>query len=283
VIRITGYSERGVINSFFYELKYFNTDEKTRLNLLGEFISMIRFPFSEPQNIRLNNISKAEILIEQSFSDFGDADVLLLIDSEIWNFCVFIEAKVKTSTKTAWKLDKQYNEFINHLYPEPYTYPPNSPFQSRKKIYKNKQKYISSNLFAQLYFKQRLCYELSQGRLKEMLDPYFEGINFGPLNKSPNHYRKIGTNEIVQNAIIKLNNYSQNAHFVCLIPGNDSLSSIADINNLSYITGYETLIGWDLSRWGQLTWKQIRDFCSESGHKFDETEKVFSWNENQIY
>ncbi|RFT15009.1 MAG: hypothetical protein OP8BY_1119 [Candidatus Saccharicenans subterraneus] len=38
MINITGYSERGVINSFFYELKYFNTDEKTHLNLLGEFI-----------------------------------------------------------------------------------------------------------------------------------------------------------------------------------------------------------------------------------------------------
>lgn len=268
MIKITGYSERGVINSFFYELKYFNTDEKTRLNLLSEFISMIKFPFSEPQNIRLNNISKAEILIEQSFSDFGDADVLILVDSGEDNYAFFIEAKVKTYSRNEWLLADEYKEFLSSLQPA-------------QQIIRNK-KNANSNLFTQLYFKQRLFNEIQ--RLSVLDNPYIE-IPFNNFNKK---IRKTGSNKVVKEAVKKVWEYRANGYFVCLIPNqNNHLDLLyppfTDLEENSPLATYGKLEGLNTKKWGQITWNKIYHFCSNPDYFFKETLRAFKWNNGQIY
>lgn len=42
-MKILGYSERGVINSLFYEMKF----SKHNLQLLSDFLSKISFPYRE--------------------------------------------------------------------------------------------------------------------------------------------------------------------------------------------------------------------------------------------
>ena len=73
-MKILGYSERGIINALFYEIRYSKQPE----TLLGELISKIKFPFLDDFSLSVVN---SEIFIEQSFSDFGDSDVLILIDT----------------------------------------------------------------------------------------------------------------------------------------------------------------------------------------------------------
>lgn len=267
MINITGYSERGVINSFFYELKYFNTDEKTRLNLLGEFISMINFPFVEQKNIRLKNISGAEIFIEQSFSDFGDADVLIFIDSGEDKYAFFIEAKVKTYSRNEWLLEDEYKAFLSLLQPG-------------QQIISNK-KYANSNLFTQLYFKQRLFNEIQ--RLSLLDNPYIE-IPFRYFNK---RIRKTGSNKVVEAAVKKIWEYRANGYFVCLIPNqNNSLDLLyppfTDLEENNLLATYGKLEGLNTKKWGQITWNQIHRFCSIHNNIFEGTRNVFDWNKGQI-
>jgi len=59
---IKGYSERGMINSLFYEMKY-REDGK---NLLDEFVSLIKFP----KYYQGFKISGGAVYIEQPYSDF---------------------------------------------------------------------------------------------------------------------------------------------------------------------------------------------------------------------
>ncbi len=267
MINITGYSERGVINSFFYELKYFNTDEKTRLKLLGEFISMIRFPFGEPKYIKLNNISKAEILIEQSFSDFGDADILILIDSEKDRHAFFIEAKVKTYSRNEWHLADEYKEFLSFS-------------QSSQGIIST-PKNATSNLFTQLYFKQRLFNEIKQFPVSDNLRIEI------PFNNFNKRLRKTGSNKIVKEAVKKIWEYRANGYFVCIIPNdNNSLDllypPLTDLETNNPSTIYGKLEGLNAKKWGQITWNKIHRFCSNPEHIFNETLKVFNWNNGQI-
>ncbi|MDD5689578.1 MAG: hypothetical protein PHQ76_04795, partial [Caldisericia bacterium] len=70
-MEIIGYSERGLINSLCYELKY----SQNNLQLLNNLLSSVSFPYISGVNF---NIAEVKILIEQSFSDFGDADIVLL-------------------------------------------------------------------------------------------------------------------------------------------------------------------------------------------------------------
>ena len=72
-MEILGYSERGLINSLCYELRY----SQDNLQLLNNFLSLVSFAY---RTVNFQ-ISEAKILIEQSFSDFGDADLVLLVNN----------------------------------------------------------------------------------------------------------------------------------------------------------------------------------------------------------
>jgi len=101
-MRVTGYSERGALNSLFYEFAYSNAP----LQLLESFLRLAHFP-GEPIAMPLTD---ASVLIEQSLSDFGDADAILLLESGATKWVIFLEAKVKAQARF-WTLDEEFSNF----------------------------------------------------------------------------------------------------------------------------------------------------------------------------
>lgn len=184
-MKILGYSERGIINSLIFNIG----NDKT---LLTKFIELI--------NIQdLNQLKKPKdftILLEQSFSRFGDADLVIIIEYEKplnKKIVLFIEGKVKTIQSKKWSLTKQYNNFI------------------REEKYNS----YSSNLFFQLNLKKLLIDNwLEIDKNKGINDPYF------------NDFRKIGDNAIVKKAFNMV--ACDKAYYIGIIPSSEN-----DINDFS--------------------------------------------------
>jgi len=130
-----GYSERGIINTLFYEMSLSGDS----LKILKDFLSYIKIP--PDHSFEVTNNSKAEIIIEHSLSDFGDADAIILIENGQKKQAVFIEAKVKTF-QGRWNIEEQFVKFVSGL-------TENDP-----------PKGFTSNLFVQLFFKNKLMNEL---------------------------------------------------------------------------------------------------------------------------
>jgi len=244
-MEILGYSERGLINSLCYELKY----SPDNLQLLNNLLSLVSFPY------RMVNfqISEAKILIEQSFSDFGDADLVLLVNNIKSKQVIFIEAKVKTFQRACWNIFEEFEEFKRGI---------------------EKDKVSSSNLFVQLYHKVRLVKTLQTGGIKQLQN----GVQ-SPRCSSKSH-RKIGDNKVVLKAIGQLKDYYKEALFIALLPENDSSlrnfykGTLKDYNP----EGFQE---WDVRDWGYISWKRVEEFCKRNS--LEGILKNFKWNEGQIY
>ncbi len=244
-MEILGYSERGLINSLCYELRY----SQDNLQLLNNFLSLVSFAY---RTVNFQ-ISEAKILIEQSFSDFGDADLVLLVNNLKSKQVIFIEAKVKTYQRAYWNILEEFEEFKGGI---------------------EKEKVSSSNLFVQLYHKVRLVKTLQTGGIKQLQN----GVQF-PICSSKNH-RKIGNNKVVLNAINQLKDYYKESLFIALLPENDSNLRNFYKNTLKNYCpqGFQE---WDIRDWGYISWKQVEEFCKRNNLKG--TLKNFKWNEGQIY
>ena len=211
------------------------------------------------------NISKCKVLIEQSFSDFGDSDVLLLVKNSGKKQAIFLEAKVKTYSGK-WNIVKEFTKF-----------------KDLKGKDRNGNKIIpTSNLFTQLYFKNRLFNELKikNGNI------FNSGIGFKNTTKSR---RKIGKNEIVLKAVKKdcyLRGYIDESFYFGIIPSkeNEIPKFIKDFNK-SQSKLNKNLIDWKKENWGFLTWEDIKYFSENKS--LDGTCKVFDFNKgennSQIY
>ncbi|PWA05600.1 hypothetical protein [Flavobacterium psychrotolerans] len=178
--KIFGYSERGIINSLI-----FNIGEDK--NLLREFIGLIKLPYP----IDVGEPKKYTILLEQSFSRFGDADLIIIIhyENKEDKKVLFFEGKVKTYKKN-WNIETEFGKYIE---------PINSEHKIRPKNY-------WSNLFSQLYLK------------KSLIDNWIEINEKGGVKLLESERdRKIGENKIVLKAFKKLNGCKQN-YYIGLIP-----------------------------------------------------------------
>lgn len=168
-MKIYGYSERGIINSLIYSI-----GENNRL--VNEFLHLI-FPASI-----IGNPTDYKILIEQSFSDFGDADLVVVAEySSKEKKSFFFEAKVKTFLGS-WNIETQYNKYISN------------------------QKYDgwTSNLFYQLYLK------------KIMIDNFASIISGVEDMHKGNKMRKLGKNAIVHSAAKMV--CANQAYYVGIVP-----------------------------------------------------------------
>lgn len=179
-MRILGYSERGIINSLLYTIG----DDK---ELMSKFINLmnLREPF------HLGNPKDYTVLLEQSFSRFGDADLVIIIHYENpeENKVLFIEGKVKTSNGS-WNIVSQYNKYIN---------------------YKNdtiKPKDYWSNLFSQLYLKKVLI-----DNWNNIADIENFEIDTDYLGN-----RKIGNNKVVLEAFKLIECDKKNVYYIGLVP-----------------------------------------------------------------
>jgi len=246
-MKVTGYSERGAVNALFYELAY----SGNALHLLEQFLALADFPVHKQLGTGLTD---AHVLIEQSLSDFGDADAILLLDAGEAKAAIFIEAKVKPSQKVEWTLDREFTNFEKGCH-------------SDKEL-------SSSNLFTQLYHKSRFIDGLRSGGIHALQS----GIGFPECSKK--RVRKIGNNPVVLSAVKAIEPYRENAWYFSLVP--DKPSSVRSFfNRFSSIAWPLDSSGVDASRWGGLTWEQVAEFCNNFNLK--STNWVLEFNKGQIY
>jgi hypothetical protein len=246
-MKITGYSERGAINSLFYEMAYSNHS----IELLQDFLALAKIPLAE---LIGTDFTDTRILIEQSLSDFGDADAVLLLDSAKSKTAVFIEAKVKPSQNENWTLEKEFKVFKQGILME--------------------HQLSSSNLFTQLYHKVRFVAGLKSGGVAALNT----GLDF-PLC-STKAVRKIGSNPVVRKAVEVIEPYCEQVWYLALVP--DTIANIeVFIQRFVDAPPQTGLIGWDTSHWGWLSWETVSKFCTSA--RLKNTSEVLKFNAGQIY
>jgi len=244
-VRIIGYSERGIVSSLLYELAF----SQNSRGMLSTFLQLISFPFAEFESSSVND---AQILIEQSLSDFGDLDALLLLDMDGALQSIFIEAKVKPIQTSKWSIHREWQQFLNGT----------------------EGRLSSSNLFTQLYHKVRLVEGLREGGIEALQS----GLNFPSCSrKTP---RKIGSNEVVLRAARLIQRHLDTVYYVCIIPEDRSTAQdfFLDVFASESPKGF---VGWDASQYGYLTWAQVEGFCIEN--RLENTLAVLEHNRGQIY
>jgi hypothetical protein len=184
---IYGYSERGIINSIIFSIG-------DNVQLMTDFISSMNIPSLFENQTPITY----DILLEQSFSRFGSADLVIIIkydDEPKNNKVLFIEGKVKTSQKTYWNLKSQYEEFEK----------------------RNPKK--SSNLFFQLHLKKLLSNNAG------IIDTALKAKEVVVIKETWYRTdRKIGKNTIVEKAFDMIN--CSEAFYIGIIP-----SSVDDIED----------------------------------------------------
>lgn len=252
-MNVIGYSERGVLNSLFYEIYYKQLYDpryaQDKCRLFKDFFSLIRFPFRKDTF----NIIDITILLEQSFSDFGDADAVLLIDNDERKQTVFIEAKVKTYRKRPWLIDDEFYRFKDGI---------------------AKNEVSSSNLFTQLYHKMRLFNTLKRSGIGGLQI----GVEFPKCSSKGT--RKIGSNEIVLKAVNKIEEFSKDAFYVALIP--DSAENAKKFFQKKLVLFEPPDFNeWNVKNWGYITWEEVENFCKKN--RLNATLDVFKHNRGQIY
>lgn len=167
---ILGYSERGIVNSLIYTIG--ECEDR-----LKEFIELI------VPKIEIEDPIGYEILLEQSFSNFGTSDLIIMIrcrkpeDNKV----LFFEAKVKAHRN--WNIVDEYNDYQN----------PNTDNHS--------------NLFYQLVMKKKLIKNYNEN---------------GIIRVQRNEYRWIttGDNPVIIKAIKKMRDFKE-AYYIGIIPDND--------------------------------------------------------------
>jgi len=237
---IYGYSERGIINSLIFAIG-------DNVQLMTDFINSINilkpFDIGVPESY--------DVLLEQSFSRFGSADLVIIIkynNSLQTNKVLFIEGKVKTSQKTYWNLENQYKEF------------------------EKRDSTNSSNLFFQLHLKKLLIENTQE--IENTIHSK-EQVVINELWYQTK--RKIGKNTIVEKAfnMVKV----CEAYYIGLIPSStkDITTFTNKINNKDN-DAIEHNIHF-------LSWHTVKNFCDKQKHKrvFENVILNFEYNENQIF
>lgn len=245
-VSIRGYSERGLLNSLLYEIRY----SIEGLNRLKEVLSLSRFPNVEP-GPNWDNFTTAEVIVEQSFSSFGDLDALILLDGSMRQ-SIFIEAKVKVAQRSKWSISDEWGIFQQHL--------------SRSE--ENKRK--SSNLFVQLYRKQNLVRDICGTR------------RIGEVDSVAKTWT-IGKNPVVKRAVEQLRDYCMDGSpswFLALVP--DSAENLAAFfrTKLRDFTHTE-LPAWQnqqVHRIGYLPWHDVRTLCRTNEKDWCDTLRCFDFN-----
>ena len=241
-----------MVNSLLYEIcNHKNNDALFRL-LMEE----ARFPFVDSPSLD----GKLNIIIESSLSGFGAPDVVVLINSGNTKSTIFIEAKVAAQTKN-WSLRAHFTDFKECA---------NGRKQNRKKKI---MKVDSSNLFAQIYHKQKFI-------LAPTFDALESGVSFPEW--SSNKCRKIGNNPVVHRIAKRIRRHRDSVFYLMLIPdnsGDESLESFCkeELRDSELPETPE----WDTSHYGFLTWKKVEGFCRKKN--LPNTLAIFDYNGDQIY
>ena len=237
-IQTFGYSERGMVNALCYEMRH----SPDGLRLVQEFLGLITFPFSQPN---FAEVQGATFIIEQSFSDFGDLDLLILLDGPVEQ-AVLVEAKVKTAQTNEWSIAAQWAAFCD------------LPQAVAK----------TSNLFMQLYRKMRLVHAIRSSE-----------TSLEPNGRAPKS--SLGQNAVVKTAADRLRDYCGNTWFVSLIPGPKADTQEYFAREL--VKPIPDLPHWDHRRLGFLNWGELEKHCQERPRDWPTMLENFAYNQGQIY
>ncbi len=262
-VELTGYSERGVLNSLLHELSY----HKDGLRLLGSLLTQIRFPF-RTQALRVEPVSSAEVIIEQSLADFGDSDCVALLSSGSRAQTVFVEAKVTTSQAPARYFEREFGFFRHDV---------------------GKTRKLGGDLFSQLYRKLVLTKAVARVGFDEVKANGIVVENGERYRKGT--VRQLGGNPVVLRVAEKIAAHLSDVLLVAIVPlgrsdprDTEEFATMArGLLSQSKCVGDELgleLWGDFLKELGLLTWLQVEAFCSE--HSLDKTMATFHHNAGQI-
>lgn len=271
-VRIRGYSERGVLNSLFYEAMS-SKQNNSNLECISTFLNLAEFPCLEPKKKPEFRASGINIFIEQSFSTFGNADAVLLVENRVNNHAtrhvIFIEAKVKMEQRKKWNIMSEFQKFVNGI-----------------DAYKSggREGGFTSNLFTQLYHKVAMAKVLKED--DDNLTKLHAGVDEGVFLRAGAKKRKIGGNKVVIDAAKQMKGYLTGPpFFVAIVPEEkeSAKSFYMDIlRKFDSAMAPLQLKHWDVKNWGFITWGEIEKFCCED-NRLSETCGVFKFNSGQIY
>ena len=245
-VELFGYSERGMVNALCDDIHH----SGEAVSMLESFLGWCSFPLAgiEPD---FKGIEKATLHVEQSFSDFGDLDLLILLDYPAEKKrAILAEAKVSTDTGSPKRIGDQWNDFLSYL---------------------GGDGSKTSSLFVQLYRKARLIEQV--GDLNRTLPPDAVARRWS-----------LGNNRVVRNAAGRLTSYCKDPWYLAIVPDrpevvaqffNDHLNSF---NPEAYGLG-----SWDFSRIGFITWPEIHLLVGLEAERWPQLTRNFDWNRHQIY
>ena len=218
-LKVLGYSERGIFNSIVFQIR--EHPEK-----MQEFITALNV------EIDINENMNFILLNEQSFSDFGNSDLVIIIEQNKQKTVIFVEGKVKTYNQKSYSLVKEF-----------------------EKIEKDKHyKQVSSNIFAQLYYK----YLLTQIDVNNQFTD----------SKVGKKVKKLGKNQIIINAYEQYIKFASKYYFVAILPDNDG-----------FLDKYKQLDFMPVENIHYTSWKQIEELFNDSPC----VKETFEYNKGQIY
>jgi hypothetical protein len=113
-VTLRGYSERGMVNALCNDICR-EWDGNTEMEVLKAFLDLCEFPLlgDKPD---FSGLKEATLIVEQSFSDFGDLDLLILLDyRDGRKRAVLAEAKVATDTGNPVTIQDQWDDFHAYL------------------------------------------------------------------------------------------------------------------------------------------------------------------------
>lgn len=229
-VKVLGYSERGIINSIVFFLK----DQPQHIS---DFIKILDL---KDQYDFFDNNCDYTFLNEQSFSDFGSNDWTIIAEKDEKKRVIFIEAKRGKSYNIEEEF-KKINEYCKCL---------------GNKEYGG----VSSNIFAQLYYKFLLT------KLDES--------NEFKISKIGKKIKKLGENEVVKYAYKNFIKDVSEEHYyyVAILPKEVEFFSkkFGDLN-----------LGMSEDYINSVSWKKIEQFF----HSINATSVIenFNFNKNQIY
>lgn len=285
-MEILGYSERGIINSFFYEMALINK------STFQSFLKLIK-PLVEGTNLpdfEAKESTTLKIIIEPSFSEFGDSDAVILFeDKNLGNTVLFIEAKV--CKRQNWNFE------VNVL---------NKLCEGIKAINSENQLKLpsgySSNLMIQLYHKYKFIQLIYNNKcLPSIIDSAISCPISPNLKSGEIKCRSIGEHEIVKKIEELLYQHLDccynkefifnNVYYIAIIPSdkiNDNsnlplskillrnaiLSNQLKNNLIEELYNIETDM---LNNLGYITWYDIHKLAYQN--KMNTTIKVFDLNQ----
>ncbi|MFO0825321.1 MAG: hypothetical protein U0792_19745 [Gemmataceae bacterium] len=250
-MQLLSYSERGFINAFFYGVFH----QPNPSEIIREFLKLAHWPLLDARPSMIETATVDTILIEQSFSDFGDADVLILVSTAQEKVAVFCEAK-----RGKWKLKKEWSKF--------------------KTRFQNDDAGDESNVFRQLYYKQRMAQGYAAG---EDLDTgiEFDGV-LRPVRGT--RCRKIGKNKVVLKAADKLTRYVTSTYYLILTPepwGDETGAALQEARDFGPAPNDPRPREWDINRWGVVSLRDMVQLCRD--RHLDHAADVADFNDGQLF